>query len=119
MEEESKEISERLLDYGASIVKLTVKLSRTTIGRELARQLLRSGTAVGANYEEACGAESKADFVHKLQIVPKEVKESEYWLRLIERSDIYKGNDMNELVSETHQISKIMAKSIITVKKGI
>jgi four helix bundle protein len=118
VEEKANKLSERLLDYGAEIVKLTIKLSKTAAGRLIANQLLRCGTSAGANYEEACGAESRADFVHKLQIVLKEIRESLYWLRLIQKSAILNDLIMNKLIDETKQISNIVAKSIITAKKG-
>jgi len=59
-------ISERLLDFAAKIIKLVVALGKTNVGRHIGSQLLRSATSAGANYEEACGAESRADFIHKL-----------------------------------------------------
>lgn len=71
-------LSERLLDFGAGIVKLTEELPNTIAGRRIGDQLLRSGTSVGANYEEAQAAESKRDFLHKLQLALKELRESNY-----------------------------------------
>ena len=76
-------ISERLLDFGVITVKLVDKLYQTKIGSILGNQLLRSGTSIGANYEEARGAQSKADFIHKLHIVLKESRETIYWIKLI------------------------------------
>jgi four helix bundle protein len=64
MEEKAHQIAERLLDYGVEIVKLTTELIQTAPGKVIAKQILRSGTSIGANYEEACGAQSKADFIH-------------------------------------------------------
>jgi len=78
---------------------------------------LGAGTSVGANYEEACGAQSKADFIHKLQIVLKEIRESMYWLKLIQRADILKVDEIKEAINETQQISAIIGKSILTAKK--
>jgi four helix bundle protein len=75
---EKNDLSERLLDFAASCIKLTVRLNRTAAGKHIAIQLMRSATSSGANYEEACGAESRADFIHKLQLVLKELKESLY-----------------------------------------
>ena len=72
-----------MLDYGVAIIKICARLSKMAIGKHIGNQLLRSGTSVGANYEEARGAQSKADFIHKLQIVLKETRESFYWLKLI------------------------------------
>jgi four helix bundle protein len=118
MEEKAHQISERLLDYGATIIKVCIKLDKTVIGRHIGNQLLHSGTSVGANYEEACGAQSKADFVHKLQIVLKEARESMYWLKLIERSGILSGEAIiQEAKSETKEISAIIGRSIVTAKK--
>jgi four helix bundle protein len=62
-----QDLDERLLEYGARIIKLVESLPRTLVGKRIGDQLLRSGTSVGANYEEAQGAESKSDFAHKLQ----------------------------------------------------
>ena len=75
---EQRELNERLLEYGAWIIKLVESLPKTLVAKRIGDQLLRSGTSVGANYEEAQGAESKSDFAHKLQIALKEVRESNY-----------------------------------------
>ena len=118
MEEKATKLSERLLDYGVEIVKLTTNLGKTPGRKHIANQLLRAGTSVGSNYEEACGAQSKADFIYKLQIVLKEIRESLYWLRLIEKSEILIGQSLSDIIKETRQVSNIIAKSIITAKKG-
>ena len=67
MIEKRRDLGERLLEYGARIIRLVESLPNTVVGRRVADQLLRCGTSAGANYEEAQGAESKDDFVHKLQ----------------------------------------------------
>ena len=77
-----KDLSERLLDFAVSSIKLSVKLDRSSVGRHVANQFMRAATSAGANYEEACGAESKADFIHKVQLVLKESRESLYWLQV-------------------------------------
>jgi len=66
MQSERKDLSERLLDFAASGIKLTARLNRTAVGRYIANQLMRASGSAGANYEEACGAESRADFIHKI-----------------------------------------------------
>lgn len=81
MKNEKNNLSERLLNFAVKIIKLTGQLCKTAIGRYIGGQLMRVGTSAGANYEEACGAESRADFVHKLQIVLKELRESFYPVR--------------------------------------
>jgi len=112
-----RDLSERLLDFAASSIKLTVKLKRTAVGRHLANQLMRAATSSGANYEEACGAESRADFIHKMQLVLKELRESLYWLKLVERTDLISGKDLQALVDEANELTKIVAKTVITAKE--
>lgn len=116
MESKSNQLSERMLDYAVEIVRLTTQLRKTATGRQIASQLLRSGTSVGANYEEACGAQSRADFAHKLQIVLKELRESRFWLRLVQKTCIINDARIGDLISETEQLINIIARSVITVK---
>ena len=113
---ERRELDERLLDYGARIIKLVEALPPTLAGRRIGDQLLRSGTAVGANYEEARGAESKSDFVHKLQIALKELRESHYWLRLLVKADIFPLARLQELIDESVQLRAILSKAVATTK---
>lgn len=114
----SSELAERLLSFAAEVIKLVARLSKSFTGRHVGRQLLRAATSSGANYEEACGAESKADFVHKLQIVFKELKEANYWLRLIERSELILNKDpaLGALLKESKELVNIIAKSVLTAK---
>jgi four helix bundle protein len=116
MENKAEQLSERFLDYGVDIVRITTLLRRPATGREIAGQLLRSGTSAGANYEESRGAQSRADFLHKMQIVLKELRESLYWLRLIDKAGIIKGVDLALSISETRQLSNIIGRSIVTAK---
>ena len=119
MKDVRNDLSERLLDFAADILKLIARLNKTAVGRHIGSQLTRSGTSSGANYEEACGAESRADFIHKLQLVLKELKESRYWLRLIERANLLSGQreSFEALLQEADELTKIIAKSIVTAKK--
>jgi four helix bundle protein len=118
MEEQANKLAERLLDYGVAIFKLTLKLDASLPGKHVAGQLFRSGTSAGANYEEACGAASRADFIHKLQIVLKELRESHYWLRLLHKSEIVPDFDLHASIEETKQLVNIISKSLITAKKN-
>ena len=77
------ELGDRLLSFSVRIIHLVGSLPHNIVGRRIGDQLLRSGTSVGANYEEAQGAESHADFTHKMQIALKEMRESNYWLRVL------------------------------------
>jgi four helix bundle protein len=110
------DLSERLLDYGARVVKLVTALPPTAVARRIGDQLLRSGTAVGANYEEAQGAESSLDFVHKMQIALKEVRESNYWLRLLAKAEVMAAERLTPLIDESTQLRAILSKAVATAK---
>ena len=118
MKSERNELSERLLDFAANIVKLVIGLNRTPVGRHIGGQLARSATSAGANYEEACGAESRADFIHKLQLVLKELRESLYWLRLIGKTNIAIASNLDGLAKEASELANIVGKSVVTAKKS-
>jgi len=116
MAEKRRDLGERLLEYGARIIRLVEALPNTVVGRRVGDQLLRSGTSVGANYEEAQGAESRDDFVHKLQIALKELRESNYWLRLLVKSGKISAQRMNDLLDESSQLRAMLSKSVATAK---
>jgi len=110
------DLPERLLDYGARIVKLVAALPPTMVARRIGDQLLRSGTGVGANYEEARAAESKSDFLHKLQLALKEMRESNYWLRLLAKAEIVPADRLRPLLDESDQLRAILSKAVATAK---
>jgi four helix bundle protein len=113
----ANELEERLIDFAVRIVRLSSNLPRTTAGRHMAGQILRSGTSVAPNYGEARGAESHADFVHKLAIVLKELNETSIWLRIICRSGMLKEKLIIQLVQENHELCKILTASLKTARK--
>ena len=114
--QEKRDIDERLLEYGARVIKLVESLPKTLVGRRIGDQLLRSGTSAGANYEEAQGAESRDDFVHKLQIALKELRESNYWLRLIVKAGTLPPERMASLIDESGQLRAMLSKAVATAK---
>jgi len=114
--EQRRDLDERLLEYAARLIKLVESLPNTLVGRRVADQLLHSGTSAGANYEEARGAESKDDFVHKLQIALKELRESNYRLRLLVKSGTMSAERMAGLLDESNQLRAILSKSVATAK---
>jgi four helix bundle protein len=120
MKNERNDLSERLLDFAVNIIKLGARFDKTTVGRHIGGQLVRSGTSSGANYEEACGAESRLDFIHKLQVVLKELRESLYWLRLIEKASLIPNTDpgLTAVIQEAKELANMIAKSIVTARKG-
>jgi len=112
------ELSERLLNFAAKIGKLVENLPETRLGRHIAGQLIRSGTSPAPNYEEACAAESRADFIHKLRIVLKELRESRCWLRLIQISELLPGEkELPCLLSESTQLCNIVGQSVATATR--
>ncbi len=110
------DLRERLLDFAAGCLKLGGRLARTTPGRYVAGQLMRSSASAGANYNEARGAESRADFVHKLQLALKEAKESQYWLMLVQRAELLPADSFGWHLAEADEIVRMLAKSVVTAK---
>jgi four helix bundle protein len=111
------ELSDRLLDFGVRVIRLAGALPRGVASRHVASQLLRSGTSCGANYEEARGGESHADFVHKLSVCWKESRETWYWLKLIHRAEMVKPNRIEPLLQEAKELVAILSKSLETCRK--
>ena len=111
------DIQERLIEFAVIIIKLCSKLPKTPVGKHIANQLLKSGTSPAPNYGEARGAESTRDFVHKLGIVLKELNESKIWLEIIKRSKLLPLDQVQLVLNECIELSKIIAASIRTVGK--
>ena len=107
-------LEERLIDFAVRIVRLSASLPRTAAGRHIAGQILRSGTSPAPNYGEARGAESHADFVHKLRIVVKELNETSIWLRILDRSRIMKSELLVEIIRENNHLCRILTASLKT-----
>src|SRR5438132_1506664 len=112
----SEELADRLVDFAARVGKVVDALPDTRMGRHIAGQLIRCGTSPAPNYEEACAAESRADFIHKLRICLKELRESRCWLRLILRAELLPETRMNDLLDECCQLCNILGQSIATAR---
>ncbi len=110
-------LEERLLDYSARIIRLVERLPSTRAGNHLADQLLRSGTSPLPNHGEAQAAESANDFVHKLKICLKELRESHRWLLLIQRVPLLRPRRVDPLVKETDERVRIFVRSIQTAEQ--
>ena len=111
------DLEERLLEYSARIIRLVERLPNTRAGNHLAGQLLRSGTAPLPNHGEAQAAESAKDFVHKLKICRKELRESWRWLLLIQRVPLLRPRLVEALVKETDELIRIFVRSIQTAEQ--
>ena len=119
-EEKIYDIKERCLRFAVRIVHFIDRLPETIAGYEIGRQLLKAGTSVGANVEEADGAVSRKDFVNKTGIARKEARESNYWLRVINLSGLLKNpDDMEELkwlLNESKELAKILSSIMSKAK---
>ncbi len=116
-----QDLTERLFNFAVTVIGVIRKLPRSSEYQVISYQLSKSATSSGANYEEALAGSSKQDFIYKTEIALREMKESNYWLRII-RSIGSEENDMKErcdkLIDESSQLSKILASIIINAKKG-
>src|SRR5258708_40314234 len=110
------ELAERWVDFAVRIGKLIDALPDTRMGRHIAGQLVGSGTSPAPNYEEACAAESRQDFVHKLKIVLKELRESRCWIRMIIKTELLPHARLSEILDETNQLANIIGQSVVTTK---
>ncbi len=111
-----EELSERLWQFAARVGKAVDALPDTRLGRHVAGQLVRCGTAAPPNYDEGCAAESKADFVHKLKIGLKELKETLGWLRFSVIANLLSQKRIASLQGEDRELAKILGRSIVTAK---
>jgi four helix bundle protein len=110
------QLERRLVSFAAAIVTLSSKLPKTLQGRHICTQIVRSGTAVAANYGEARGAESRADFIHKLKVVFKELNETTIWLEIIAQSSLLLPETTVALIAENRELCRIIAASIKTAR---
>ena len=110
-------ISIRLRRFAAAIVRLCRDIPHDAPATHVARQLARAATGGGANYEEARGAESRADFIHKIGIANKELRESLYWLQLAADADLISRQQVSDLVREADELVAILTASIKTAKQ--
>lgn len=113
------DLEERLLDYAAEVIRMVELLPKTRTGNHVAGQLLRAGTSPLPNHGEAQAAESANDFVHKMSICLKELRESERWLLLIKRVPLIKAIlKVDSLLQETDELIRIFKTSIRTAERN-
>jgi len=114
-----KDIKQRTFEFALEVVRLCRKLDeRSWVARTIGKQLLRSGTSIGANIEEAQAGQSRADFINKYSIALKEARETIYWLRLLSESDKQVDNQIEKLQHEAGEITKILGSIIVNAKKN-
>ena len=109
-------MEDRFIEFAARAGEVVNALPDTKLGRHIASQLVRSGTSPAPNYGEACAAESRADFVHKLGVVLKELRETRIWLKLSIRCKCLPAKRLDPLIVECSELMNIIGKSIVTAK---
>jgi four helix bundle protein len=112
------DIQVRLIHFAVQIIKLSAKLPKTSAGRHVAGQLLRSGTSPAPNYGEARSAESTNDFVHKLKIALKELNETKVWLEIITRSEMIAVEECFEINKSCDELCRIISASVWTISRS-
>ena len=110
------DLEERTTVFAENIIKFAKKIPKTAVNLPIIRQIVRSGTSVGANYHEANGASSEKDFKNKICICKKEAKETKYWLRLIIVANPELETEGKPLMQETHELILIFSKVVITME---
>ena len=115
MKENGNPILDKSFEYAVNVIKLVKKIQNNKKEFVITKQLIRSGTSIGANSEEAVAAESTNDFLHKFKIARKEARESKYWLRLLATTGYIENN---YLINETEELIKILTSIILTTERN-
>lgn len=106
------ELSDRLFNFSVRVIKLLQEIKYNEINRVIIYQLTKSATSSGANYEESQAASSKSDFTNKVNISLKEMRESNYWLRIIKEVEIAPIGETEALIDESIELMKILGKIV-------
>ncbi|MGD8209668.1 MAG: four helix bundle protein [Desulfobacterales bacterium] len=121
MTKENKEfnLEDRLIDFAVRILHVAESLPKTKAGNHIAGQLIRCGTAPAPNYGEAQDAESRADFIHKMKVSLKELRETRIWLLIIGKAKLLKpASKLEPLIDESNQLISIFVASVKTAKQN-
>ncbi len=110
-------VHEKALDFAVRVVNMYKHLYYKDGEKVMSKQVLRSGTSIGANISEALGAESKADFIHKMQIAQKEAHETRYWIELLHRTDYLETTIYHSMLQDTEELLRILTAIINTAKE--
>jgi four helix bundle protein len=114
-----KDIEERLIDYSVLIIEITESLVKTKAGNYYAGQIIRSGSSPALNYGEAQDAESRKDFIHKIKIMLKELRETNIALKVIERANLSEKPDLaRKVIVETNELISIFVKTVSTARRN-
>jgi len=112
-------ITDRTFEFAVRIIRLCQFLEKQDrVSKTLANQLLRSGTSIGANTEEAQAGQSKADFIAKMSIARKESRETFYWLKLLKATNIVENDMIEEIIKESDELVRILTSIVKTAQKN-
>ncbi len=114
------ELEERLIDFSVLIIEIVNELPNTKAGNHLSGQLIRSGTSPALNYGEAQSGESRKDFIHKLKIILKELRESFICLKILDKASLHKSElKFQSALKENNELISIFVKSVETAQKNL
>ncbi len=112
-------LEDRLIDFAILVINITEKIKRTYLGIHMSNQLNRSGTSPALNYSEAESAESRKDFIHKLKVVLKELRETHTGLRIVLRANLYQDKVfLQKVIDENNELVAIFVTSVNTARKN-
>ena len=113
------ELANRTKRFALEVIRLYSRLPKSTEAQVIGRQMLRSGTSVGAQYREAIRAKSVADFINKVEGALQELEETQYWFELLNEADIFRDSVvMTSLMKESDELIAILVSSVRTAKRG-
>ncbi len=113
------DLEDRLIDFAVRIIKVAESLPKTKVGNHIGGQLIRCGTSPAPNYGEAQGAESRSDFIHKMKVCLKELRETKVWLKMIVRANLIEpAPKLDSLIDENNQLISIFVTSIKTAREN-
>lgn len=120
MEKQKYDLEDRLIDFAVLIIKIAERIGNTVAGKHLGENLIRSGTSPALNYGEAQSAESRRDFIHKMKVCLKELRETRVGLKIVKRLEFSNIESLlMEAIPENNELISIFVKSIDTAKKNL
>lgn len=114
-----QDLRKRTKEFALRIIKLYSALPETTVAQVIGKQVLRSGTSIGAHYREAYRSRSNAEFISKLEVGLQELEETIYWLELLIESNIISAEKLNLLIQETNELIAIFVTIVKNTKQGV
>ena len=118
MAEREYDLEERLVDFAVIVCEIAERLPKTAVAKQVASQLIRSGTSAAPNYAEAHNAESRRDFIHKMSVCLKELRETLVWLKFAKRKGYNRGIEIDDALRESDELVRIFAACVRTALRN-